>query len=57
VEVTVKNEKTCTDFEFVKHCLLAAAKEKYSDKKIIFQDISLSAETCVRNGNKLISTM
>jgi hypothetical protein len=52
-----KKWKTCIDFEFVKHCLLAAAKEMCSDKKLIFQDISLSTKTCIRTGNKLISTI
>ncbi|XP_060876930.1 general transcription factor II-I repeat domain-containing protein 2A-like [Metopolophium dirhodum] len=48
-----KNNRPFTDAEFIKKCMLAVVDEICPDKKKDFEDISLSARTCVRRTEEL----
>lgn len=52
-QIISKNNRPFTDAEFIKKCMLAVVDEICPDKKKDFEDISLSARTCVRRTEEL----
>jgi len=52
-QIISKNNRPFTDAEFIKNCMLAVVDEICPDKKKDFEDISLSARTCVRRTEEL----